>query len=164
MIMPSLKLEDTAMTIKLTEINPGECYRILENERFGHLACSKDGQPYVAAIYFAFSSGVAYSFTMPGKKLDWMRGNDKVCLHVEQRSSAGGWTSVVVEGRFEEFPDSDARRSERLHAWSLLQKHSDWWEIGSMKPHEVPMPDGSPHVFYGIAVTAVSGRSAIRTE
>ncbi|MBC2803432.1 pyridoxamine 5'-phosphate oxidase family protein, partial [Rhizobium ruizarguesonis] len=104
------------MTIKLTEINPGECYRILENERFGHLACCKDGQPYVAAIYFAFSSGVAYSFTMPGKKLDWMRGNDKVCLHVEQRSSAGGWTSVVVEGRFEEFPDSDARRSERLHA------------------------------------------------
>ncbi|MGO7420579.1 pyridoxamine 5'-phosphate oxidase family protein, partial [Rhizobium ruizarguesonis] len=95
------------MTIKLTEINPGECYRILENERFGHLACCKDGQPYVAAIYFAFSSGVAYSFTMPGKKLDWMRGNDKVCLHVEQRSSAGGWTSVVVEGRFEEFPDSD---------------------------------------------------------
>lgn len=78
------------MTIKLTEINPGECYRILENERFGHLACCKDGQPYVAAIYFAFSRGVAYSFTMPGKKLDWMRTNDRVCLHVEQRSSSGG--------------------------------------------------------------------------
>lgn len=65
------------MTIKLTEINPGECYRILESERFGHLACCKDGQPYVAAIYFAFSSGVAYSFTMPGKKLDWMRGTTR---------------------------------------------------------------------------------------
>ncbi|MGO7424132.1 pyridoxamine 5'-phosphate oxidase family protein, partial [Rhizobium ruizarguesonis] len=62
------------------------------------------------------------------------------------------------------FPDSDARRSERLHAWSLLQKYSDWWEIGSMKPHELPMLDGPPHVFYGISVTAVSGRSAVRTE
>ncbi|QPB18551.1 pyridoxamine 5'-phosphate oxidase family protein [Rhizobium sp. 007] len=152
------------MTIKLTEINPAECYRILENERFGHLACCKDGQPYVAAIYFAFSSGVAYSFTMPGKKLDWMRANDRVCLHVEQRSSGGGWTSVVVEGRFAEFPDSDARGSERLHAWSLLQKYSDWWEIGSMKPHELPMVDSSPHVFYGIVVTAVSGRSAVKAD
>jgi nitroimidazol reductase NimA-like FMN-containing flavoprotein (pyridoxamine 5'-phosphate oxidase superfamily) len=151
------------MTMKLTEINPAECYRVLENERFGHLACCKDGQPYVAAIYFAFSRGIAYSFTMPGKKLDWMRENDKVCLHVEHRSS-GGWMSVVVEGRFEEFPDDEARGSERLHAWSLLQKHSDWWEIGAMKPHELAMLEGSPHVFYGIVVTAVSGRSAVRTD
>lgn len=33
-----------------------------------------------------------------------------------------------------------------------------------MKPHELPMLDGPPHVFYGISVTAVSGRSAVRTE
>ncbi|ANM13362.1 MULTISPECIES: pyridoxamine 5'-phosphate oxidase family protein [unclassified Rhizobium] len=152
------------MPMTLTEITPAECYRLLEGARFGHLACCNAGQPYVAAIYFAFSNGVAYSFTMPGKKLDWMRANDKVCLHVEHRLSGDGWTSVVVEGRFQEFPDSDAWRSERLHAWSLLQAHSDWWEIGAMKPHELPMLEGSPHVFYGIAVTAVSGRSATRTN
>ncbi|MGZ2426268.1 pyridoxamine 5'-phosphate oxidase family protein [Rhizobium laguerreae] len=152
------------MTMKLTELTPAQCYRILESAHFGHLACCKNGQPYVAAIYFAFSSGVAYSFTMPGKKLDWMRGNDRVCLHVEQRPAVGGWASVVVEGRFEEFPDSDARRSERLHAWSLLQKHTDWWEIGAMTLQEPPVLEGSPHVFYGIAVTSVSGRSAVRTE
>nr|WP_245503882.1 pyridoxamine 5'-phosphate oxidase family protein [Rhizobium laguerreae] len=68
------------MTMKLTELTPAQCYRILESAHFGHLACCKNGQPYVAAIYFAFSSGVAYSFTMPGKKLDWMRGNDRVCF------------------------------------------------------------------------------------
>ncbi|WP_160003224.1 pyridoxamine 5'-phosphate oxidase family protein [Rhizobium sp. 18055] len=152
------------MTMTLREINPAECYGILEKARFGHLACCKDGQPYIAAIYFAFSGGTAYSFTMPGKKLDWMRANDKVCLHVDQRLVGGGWTSVVVEGRFEEFPDSETWRNERLHAWSLLQAHTDWWEIGSMKPHELPMLTESPHVFYGIAVTSVSGRGAAKMD
>lgn len=152
------------MTIKLTEINPAECYRILEGERFGHLGCCKDGQPYVAAIYFAFSKGKAYSFTMPGKKLEWMRSNDKVCLHVEHRGSGSDWISVVAEGRFEELPDTEAWQGERLHAWSLLQKHSDWWEIGAMKPYELPIIGKSPHVFYGIAVTAVSGRSASKLD
>ncbi|MGO7748561.1 pyridoxamine 5'-phosphate oxidase family protein, partial [Rhizobium ruizarguesonis] len=47
---------------------------------------------------------------------------------------------------------------------SLLQKYSDWWDIVSMKPHELPMLDVPPHVFYGISVTAVSGLSAVRTE
>ncbi|MBX5173087.1 pyridoxamine 5'-phosphate oxidase family protein [Rhizobium sp. NZLR1b] len=152
------------MTMKLREINPVECYGILENARFGHLACCKDGQPYVAAIYFAFSGGVAYSFTMPGRKLDWMRANDKVCLHVEQRPAGDGWTSVIIEGRFEEFPDSGVWQSERMRAWSLLQKHMDWWEIGSMKPQELPVLEVSPHVFYGIAVTSVSGRRASDTN
>ncbi|MBB2755070.1 UNVERIFIED_ORG: hypothetical protein GGI57_005809 [Rhizobium aethiopicum] len=55
------------MTINLTEINPGECYRILENERFGHLACCKDGQLYVAAIYFAFSMASPIASPCPAR-------------------------------------------------------------------------------------------------
>ena len=152
------------MTMKLTELNPRECYKLLENARFGHLACCKDGQPYVAAIYFSFAEGVAFSFSMPGKKLDWMRENDKVCLYVEHHPHDGGWTSVVADGRFEEFPDSDPWRGERMHAWSLLQKHNDWWEMGSMKPQDLPVLNESPHVFYGIRLTAVSGRTAAKID
>ncbi|ARQ60545.1 hypothetical protein GGE46_005878 [Rhizobium etli] len=151
------------MTINLTEINPGECYRILENERFGHLACCKDGQLYVAAIYFAFSNGVAYSFTMPGKKLDWMRGTTRSAYTSSSvRAPAGGRasSSKACSRNFLTARRDKANGSTR----GLLQKYSDWWEIGSIKPQEFPMPDGSPHVFYGIAVTAVSGRSAVRTE
>ncbi|NVP58645.1 pyridoxamine 5'-phosphate oxidase family protein [Mycoplana rhizolycopersici] len=151
------------MTVKITEMRPAECYHFLESTRFGHLACCRDGRPYIAAIYFAFSGSVAYSFSMPGKKLDWMRANNKVCLHAEQLRS-GGWTSVVADGLFEEFPRSDASQSEELHAWSLLKTHSDWWEIGSVKPYELPMLNQSPHVFYGVAVTSVSGRIAVTID
>ncbi|EJB05975.1 hypothetical protein FHX14_004521 [Rhizobium sp. BK619] len=150
------------MALALRELSHAECYEILEHARFGHLACCRDGQPYIAAIYFAFAGNVAYSFSMPGRKLDWMRANDKVCLHVERLTSGGGWTSVVIDGQFEEFPDDSFRHDERIHAWSLLRQHSDWWEIGSLKPAELPVLSEPPHVFYGISVRSLSGRSAIK--
>ncbi len=151
------------MSMHLRELSQTECYEVLEHARFGHLACCKNGQPYIAAIYFAFSGNMAYSFTMPGKKLDWMRDSEKVCLHVEQRSSSG-WTSVVLDGAFEEFPDNDLWRDERLRAWSLLQTQPDWWEIGSLTPKELPVLSEAPHVFYGVLAHAVSGRSASRAD
>ncbi len=149
------------MTLELRELSQAECYEFLEHERYGHLACCNDGRPYVASVYYAFAGYVAYSFTMPGRKLDTMRANGNVCLHVERRHPSGGWTTVVVEGEFEEFPDNETWRSERIHAWELLQRHSDWWETGSLKPEELPVLTAPPHVFYGILVKTVSGRSAV---
>ncbi|ANL49194.1 pyridoxamine 5'-phosphate oxidase-like protein (plasmid) [Rhizobium phaseoli] len=151
------------MSLGLREFTLAECYAILEETRFGHLACCKDGQPYVVPIYFAYDSGVAYCFSMPGRKLEWMRENDKVCLQVDQRAGSG-WRSVIAEGRFEEFPDTEVWRSERLHAWEMLQKHSDWWEVGSLKPQEVPVLGKSPHIFFGILVRTLSGRTAFAVD
>ncbi|ARM92165.1 pyridoxamine 5'-phosphate oxidase-like protein (plasmid) [Rhizobium sp. CIAT894] len=151
------------MSLGLREYTQAECYSALEEARFGHLACCKDSQPYVVPIYFSYDNGVAYCFSMPGRKLEWMRENDKVCLQVDQRVG-GGWASVIVEGRFEEFPDADVGRSQRLHAWELLQKHSDWWEVGSLKPKELPVLAESPHVFFGIFVHALSGRVVFRSD
>ncbi|WP_261318142.1 pyridoxamine 5'-phosphate oxidase family protein [Rhizobium leguminosarum] len=91
--------------------------------RFDHLACCKNGQPCVVPIYFAYAEGAIYSFSMPGRKVDWMRMNENVCLQIYQRGTGKGWTSVVVDGRFEEFPDTHLWRSERLHAWTLLQMY-----------------------------------------
>ncbi|MBY5814565.1 pyridoxamine 5'-phosphate oxidase family protein [Rhizobium leguminosarum] len=152
------------MSLHLRELTQGECYEVLEHARFGHLACCRNGQPYVVAVYFAFSGNMAYSFTMPGKKLSWMRENEKVCLQVEQQSNTGGWTSVVVDGVFEEFPDNDLWRSERIRAWSLLQAQPDWWEVGSLKPSDQPTLFEPPHVFFGILVHTVSGRRASRED
>jgi nitroimidazol reductase NimA-like FMN-containing flavoprotein (pyridoxamine 5'-phosphate oxidase superfamily) len=152
------------MTMSLRDMTQAECFSVLEESRFGHLACSKDGQPYVVPIYFAYRNGIAYAFSMPGRKIDWMRENDKVCLQVQRWQAGKNWASVVVEGRYQEFPDTDVWRSERLHAWSLLQKHSDWWEIGALKPHELPVAAKSPHVFYGILLREITGRTAAAVE
>jgi nitroimidazol reductase NimA-like FMN-containing flavoprotein (pyridoxamine 5'-phosphate oxidase superfamily) len=41
---------------------------------------------------------------------------------------------------------------------------SDWWEIGALKPHELPVAAKSPHVFYGISLQEVTGRMAAAVE
>ncbi|WP_064686400.1 pyridoxamine 5'-phosphate oxidase family protein [Rhizobium bangladeshense] len=151
------------MSLGLREFTLAECYAMLEEARFGHLACCKDGQPYVVPIYFSYEKGVAYCFSMPGRKLEWMRENHKVCLQVDKRVGRG-WTSVIAEGKFEEFPDTEIWRGERHHAWEMLQKHSDWWEVGSLKPKELPVLVESPHIFFGILVRKLSGRAAFAID
>ncbi|PDT15213.1 flavin-nucleotide-binding protein [Rhizobium sp. J15] len=151
------------MSLGLRELTLAECHAVLEQARFGHLACCKGDQPYVVPIYFSYGKGVAYCFSMPGRKLEWMRENDKICLQVDQRLGAG-WASVIAEGRFEEFPDTDLWRDERLHAWEMLQKHSDWWEVGSLKPKELPVLAESPHIFFGVFIRALSGRAAFAAD
>ncbi|MGO4440363.1 pyridoxamine 5'-phosphate oxidase family protein [Rhizobium sp. RAF56] len=152
------------MPLELRELHEEECFVILEESRFGHLGCCKDSQPYVVPIFFSYEKGIAYAFSMPGRKLDWMRENDKVCLQVDQKLGEKGWRSVVLEGRYVEFPDTAVWNGERLHAWSLLQKHSDWWEIGSLKPHEITVQAVSLHVFFGIFLRNVNGRIATSKE
>ncbi|OWV99843.1 pyridoxamine 5'-phosphate oxidase family protein [Rhizobium sp. R693] len=150
------------MSMALKNMTHAECLEMLKGGHYGHLACSNDGQPYVVPIYFAFQSRVAYSFAMPGRKVEWMRHNPKVCLQVEEWPSKGSWRSVVLTGSFQEFPDDEVWHEERLHAWSLLQKHIDWWEIGSLKPDEVPPAHAYTHIFYGIYMNDVSGRAAMQ--
>lgn len=148
------------MSMTLRAMTDAECLEMLEQAHFGHLACCNEGQPYVVPVYFAFRSRVAYSFSMPGRKVEWMRRNPKVCLQVEEQWAKGGWRSVVLAGRFQELPDDDVWHAERLQAWSLLNRHCDWWEIGSLKTAELPPAAASPHLFYGIYMGEVSGRVA----
>jgi nitroimidazol reductase NimA-like FMN-containing flavoprotein (pyridoxamine 5'-phosphate oxidase superfamily) len=97
---------------------------------------------------------------MPGKKIEWMRANPLVGVQVDERGAGRGWQSVVVDGRYEELPDRIGHKRERDHAWSLLSKHSDWWEPGALKPDTPAVANSTPHIFFRILVTALSGREA----
>ncbi|RDJ03777.1 pyridoxamine 5'-phosphate oxidase family protein [Rhizobium grahamii] len=152
------------MPMAIRNMTHHECLEMLKASHYGHLACCHNSQPYVVPVYFAFEASVAYSFSMPGRKVEWMRENPKVCLQVEERQLKGSWRSVVLHGEFQELPDNDAWHEERLHAWSLLQKHIDWWEIGSLKPDVVPPAHTSPHLFFGIHKREVTGRSAMQID
>jgi nitroimidazol reductase NimA-like FMN-containing flavoprotein (pyridoxamine 5'-phosphate oxidase superfamily) len=144
----------------LRDLSALECAKLLEASRVGRLACAKDGQPYVVPIYYAYKDNHLYAFSMPGKKLDYMRANPRVSVLVEERISGRQWRSVIVEGRFEELPDRIGHKVTRDHAWSQLSKHSDWWEPGALKPATLPVADHSPHVFFRIFVDQLSGREA----
>jgi len=111
-------------------------------------------------IYFAYADGHLYAFSMPGKKIEFMRANPVVSLIVEERGRGREWKSVHVEGRFEELPDRIGHKRERDHAWSLLSTHADWWEPGALKPVTPPLSDHSEHIFFRVFVDQLYGREA----
>lgn len=141
------------------EMSRHECTELLAAGRLGHLGCSKDGQPYVVPVHYAYASNSLYSFSVPGQKIDWMRENPKVCMQVQVRDENRGWRSVVVNGLFEELPDRVGSKIERDQAWSLLQTHANWWEPGSLKPINEALP-GQP-IFYRVRIESVSGRQSV---
>lgn len=137
-----------------------ECTELLDDNRVAFLACTKDGQPYVVPIHYAYSDAHVYAFSMPGKKIEWMRANPLVSIFVQRQGSGREWKSVVAEGRYEELPDMIGHKVARDHAWSVLSKHYDWWEPGALKPIEPPLSGHSPHIFFRILVDRVTGRAA----
>ena len=134
-----------------------ECTQVLDANRLAHLACSNDGRPYIVPIYYAHADNALYAFSMPGKKIDWMRANPLVSVLVEEHKRGREWKSVIADGRYEELPD---RIGQRDHAWSLLSKHVDWWEPGALKPVVPPMSDHSSHIFFRVLIEQLTGREA----
>ena len=137
-----------------------ECTKLLTANRLGHLACAQGGQPYVVPIYYAHADNHLYAFSMPGKKIEWMRSNPLVSVQVDEHGPGRTWKSVVVDGRYEELPDRVGHKLQRDHAWALLSKHADWWEPGALRPVVPTAADEGPHVFFRIFIVDVSGRES----
>jgi uncharacterized protein len=145
----------------LKEMSRKECTDTLAASRLAWLACVHDNRPYIVPIHYALSGTHLYCFSMPGQRINWMRANPFVCLQTGEFHGQSEWRSVVIEGRYEELPDSPHWESERNRAWSLLQKHVNWWEPGGFKPHQdEAAQEASPHIFFRIAIENMTGRRA----
>ena len=139
------------------EMREADCYDVIDRQFVGRLAsCAKD-QPYVVPVHYVLSEGLIYSFSMPGRKIDNMRENPKICLQVEEMQDPRHWKSVLIEGRFHELRSTP----ERQRAWEILQRRSNWWEPGALKPTASDIMVGSsPHLFYAITIDRMSGRQS----
>jgi uncharacterized protein len=75
-----------------------ECEKILSSARFGRLALSKDGAPYVIPMSFVYADGRIFLHSRPGgKKVEAATANPHVCFevdHLEEKS----WSSVLAFG------------------------------------------------------------------
>lgn len=138
-----------------------ECTKIVAVRRVVRLACARDGQPYVVPIYLAYADRHLYGFSMPGRKIDWMRANPRVCIQVDEPGQGRGWRSVVALGRYEELDDTPEHQRECHHAWRLISNHANWWEPGSLNPIHPDISDHYAHVFFRITIDEISGREAI---
>jgi uncharacterized protein len=143
------------------ELTARECADILERATIGHLACARDGQPYVTPVSFSFDAqrGCVYGFSTVGQKVDWMRENPRVCLEVADVRDRNHWQTVVVFGRYEEIQDSPEEDEARQRAESLFQHRAQWWlpgaaKVGGRERHAV--------VVYRIHIDRVTGRRTSR--
>jgi nitroimidazol reductase NimA-like FMN-containing flavoprotein (pyridoxamine 5'-phosphate oxidase superfamily) len=138
-----------------------DCRRMLARKSLAHLACARDGQPYIVPIlcYFDADAGCLYSIAAEGQKVAWMRENPKVCVHFSEIGDRFNWTTVVVFGRFEELTESKADAEARHRARTLFEQREDWWFPALKKPEP-----GSPAaaVIYRITIDELTGRRGTR--
>ena len=130
-------------------LSADEIDRLLRRQHVGRLACTADDRPYVVPINYAYDGDFLYGYGVPGRKIDVMRRQPRVCFEVDEVDGESEWRSVVVEGLFEELTEARGRQS----ALQQLNGHG---------PRNSPVARGldasTRLVLFRIRVTTRSGR------
>ncbi|NLS20354.1 pyridoxamine 5'-phosphate oxidase family protein [Rhizobium sp. P40RR-XXII] len=138
-----------------------ECIALIKRQWLARLGCADRNVPYVIPVQYSCSGDKLYVFTLPGKKLEIMRRNPHVCVQIDQLKSKHSWKSVVADTRFIDLSTEECRE-ERDQAWSLLAKHTDWWEPGALKPTgKVADTHLHTQIFFALEIIDLSGRKTI---
>ena len=144
----------------ILELSDKECVEVLTRLRLGRLACSRADQPYIVPIYFAYYDRHLYSFATRGQKIDWMRTNPLVCVEADEIVNHHDWTSVIVQGRYEELLDTSQWKLARELAHELLQHEAMWWEPAYVGTAHLDAANGLLPIYYRIHIDQVTGRRA----
>ena len=83
----------------------------LQSQTYGHLGCVlENGDPYVVPVNFLTDDDYIYIHSLPGRKLEALRENPKVCLQTEKIAGDGfEWKSVIAYGVFEEVHEKNKK-------------------------------------------------------
>ena len=146
------------------ELTPAECRDVLARTRLGHLACTRDNQPYVVPVFFDYDvdGDSLYSFATRGQKVEWMRGNPQVCVAFGEIRNQFQWLTVLVFGRFEELDGTDVSKAGLRRAQALFQQRPQWWQPAAARTATRAEHDTA--VFYRILIDDVTGRRAARRD
>ncbi len=101
-------------------LSQDEIEALLRRCRVGRIGCCIDDRPYVVPVNFAYDGSAIYVVSGPGRKIDAMRSDPRVCSEVDEIDESDGdldWRSVIVDGVYAELTD-DGRRA----ALTLLGK------------------------------------------
>jgi len=143
----------------INQLTQDECNVILGRASFGHLACSLDDQPYVVPVFLEYDAGYFYVLSTQGQKIEWMRQNPKVCVQIDAIKNEENWTSIVVNGTYQELPEPQYTH-ERAHARKLLEKRLRWWEPALAERQLKSGQDIIDPLFFRIHVESMTGLRA----
>jgi nitroimidazol reductase NimA-like FMN-containing flavoprotein (pyridoxamine 5'-phosphate oxidase superfamily) len=140
-----------------------ECVQLLQRNSVGHLGCAKDDEPYVVPIHYSFDADqhVIYVVSMAGQKVEWMRANPRVCLTVDEISDKNHWTTVVLNGSYEEVTDLDDSGDAQKRPQQLFHQRKEWW-LPAMAKHSPDAP--RKVVIFQIRIDRMTGRRSRRSD
>lgn len=141
----------------MDELNRSEALELLAELRVGHVATAAGGEPYVTPISYVVLGDELFFRTLPGRRLDALRANPRLCVEASRADDDGNWESVVAWGDAYEVPDPH-READVVEA--LLAKYHDSTDsllsFGQARPFD-PKP-----LVVGVPLDTISGRTSGR--
>lgn len=93
----------------ITRLSEGEFYSLLRGGRLARLGCVAEGYPYVVPVNYVFDGESFLIHSLPGRKIEAMRANPRVCLQVDEIEGQLSWKSVLAYGTYVEITDAAER-------------------------------------------------------
>ena len=143
----------------INKLTSEECTSLLAKATLARLACALDNQPYVIPIYIAYDDGNLYALSTLGQKIEWMRANPKVCLQVDEIQTPEQWSSVVVNGQYQELTEPQYSE-EHAHARKLLEKRHRWWQAAMAERQMTAGDHLIAPLFFRVRIESISGLMA----
>lgn len=97
--------------MSISKLGDKDSLAILREGTLGRLGCIALGWPYVVPVNYFFDGTDFYLHTLPGKKLDALRANPRVCLQVDEIKNSYNWRSVIAYGTFEEISNAETQEN-----------------------------------------------------
>lgn len=103
----------------MNELKPYENIYVLKNNYIGYLSYIWKNTPFVIPISYYYNEvdNCIISYSGEGHKINAMRINDSVSIHIANIKSVNNWQSVLVHGKYEELLGTHAK--QQLHKFSL---------------------------------------------
>ena len=146
--------------MRVREMNRTECRNFLSKSRLVRLACEEDGQPYIVPTYLVLHGNFLFGFSSVGRKIQCMRANPRVCIEADEILRHNSWTSVVLQGTYEELPDTPEHTQARTEAYEVLRTVATWWEPAVTGVRHPEATESPAYIFYRIHIERITGRQA----
>jgi nitroimidazol reductase NimA-like FMN-containing flavoprotein (pyridoxamine 5'-phosphate oxidase superfamily) len=135
----------------ITRLSKDESYSLLRGGRLARLGCVAEGYPYVVPVNYVFDGESFLIHSLPGRKIEAMRANPRVCLQVDEIGDQLSWKSVLAYGTYQEITAA-AERGRALAC--LLPLFPQLTPVESLIAADAAAPDP---VVFRVRVERVTG-------
>ncbi|MBS1532248.1 MAG: pyridoxamine 5'-phosphate oxidase family protein [Bacteroidetes bacterium] len=144
----------------LGQLNEKQIDDVLQRQITGRLACHHAGETYIVPLNYVYKNGAIYAHSGPGKKIDMMRKNPKVCFEVEEIENIFQWRCIIAWGTFEEIRNADEKQQVRqllIHRFMPLMDNPENHPSHGIAD-ESDIDTRIDPIVYRIKLTKITGR------